>query len=584
MSTALLDEAQLAGGIQVRWRLHIDTPSEASRMIDIDRLPFLIGKSSKDSIGVAHLSGWKVSRQHAEIRAGRAGLKLVDLGSLSGTWVNGERIAEYGPLDVMDEILIAGHRLRIMPVSQAEAGASSIFAQKLTSDVTNQSSSPSSPSTLWTDSTKSFSSAFPSGYEEMANWQRIMLRRLFDSIDFRRQDLNVLAADQLRVEVSLMIAALFANTQNIPSHIDAVQLQRMVLDEAVGFGALEPLLSDPSVTEIMVNGPDKIYVEKQGCLSLSEARFSSAESLRGVIDRIVSPLGRRIDESSPMVDARLPDGSRVNAIVEPLAIGGAALTIRKFSRSILTTDHLVAIGSVKPALVDFLTLCVKERKNIVVSGGTGSGKTTLLNVLSNLIPDGQRVLTIEDAAELKLSHSHWVSLEARMANAEGKGTVTIRDLVKNALRMRPDRIIVGECRGAETFDMLQAMNTGHDGSLTTVHANTPRDALRRFEAMVLMSGIDMPLAAIREQIVSAVDFIVQTSRLANGRRVVSEVIEVVGLESQKVQTQTIFRWDAKKAELYGCEIIPQFLEEIVFEDLAHKSHALNLFRNDVGVA
>jgi pilus assembly protein CpaF len=293
--------------------------------------------------------------------------------------------------------------------------------------------------------------------------------------------------------------------------------------------------------------------------------------LRSIVDRIVGPLGRRIDESSPMVDARLPDGSRVNVVIEPLAINGPVMTIRKFSKSVLSTQNLIDLGSATPPLVAFLTLCVKERKNIVVSGGTGSGKTTLLNVLSNLIQDGERVLTIEDSAELRLAHSHWVSMESRPSNAEGKGLVSIRDLVRNALRMRPDRIIVGECRGAEAIDMLQAMNTGHDGSLTTVHANSPRDALRRLETMVLMSGIDMPLQAIREQIVGAVHFVVQQSRLPSGTRVISEVLEVVGMEAQKIQTQSIFRYDYASKSIQACDTIPQFLEGINFaSDEAHQ--------------
>ncbi|MBD5634511.1 MAG: CpaF family protein, partial [Candidatus Eremiobacteraeota bacterium] len=299
------------------------------------------------------------------------------------------------------------------------------------------------------------------------------------------------------------------------------------------------LMRDPSVSEVMVNGAKHIYVERAGKLSLSDRAFNDERHLRLVIERIVAPLGRRIDEASPMVDARLPDGSRVNAIIEPLALRGSSLTIRRFGTRRLTVDDLVRFGSIAAESVGFLRAIVEGKLNVVVSGGTGTGKTTFLNILSNFIPETDRIVTIEDAAELLLNQAHVVSLEARPANIEGKGAVSIRDLVKNSLRMRPDRIVVGECRGGEALDMLQAMNTGHDGSLTTLHANTPRDALSRLETLVLMAGFDLPIRAIREQIASAVDVIVQIERMRDGSRKCTSITEVVGMEGDVVTLQEI---------------------------------------------
>jgi pilus assembly protein CpaF len=320
-------------------------------------------------------------------------------------------------------------------------------------------------------------------------------------------------------------------------------LLREVTDDVLGYGPLQHLLDDPSVTEIMVNGADAVYVERAGRLTRTPARFASEAHLRRVIERIVSQVGRRIDESSPLVDARLADGSRVNAVIPPLAFGGSSLTVRKFSRQPWSVDDLVRFGTLGPDMADLLRACVQARLNVIVSGGTGSGKTTLLNALSSFIPEEERIVTIEDAVELQLQQDHVVRLEARPANIEGRGGVTIRDLVRNALRMRPDRIVVGEVRGGESLDMLQAMNTGHDGSMSTVHANSPRDALARLETLVLMSGLDLPSRAIREQIVSAVDVVVQLSRLRDGSRRVTHVTEVQGLESETPVLQDVYRFD-----------------------------------------
>ena len=318
------------------------------------------------------------------------------------------------------------------------------------------------------------------------------------------------------------------------------RLFEAIVAEILGYGPIEPLLKDNTVTEIMVNGPKQVWVERNGKLEKTAIEFDDDDHVMRIIDRIVSPLGRRIDESSPMVDARLPDGSRINAVIPPISLIGPCLTIRKFSRDPLTVDDLIRFGTMTPEIAQFLKACVNARLNIVVSGGTGSGKTTLLNVLSSFIPSDERIVTIENAAELQLRQEHVVTLESRPPNIEGKGEVTIRDLVINALRMRPDRIVVGECRGGEALDMLQAMNTGHDGSMTTVHSNSPRDTLHRLETMVLMAGMDLPVRAIREQIASALDLIIHMARLKDGSRKIVAITEVQGMEGDVIVLQDIF--------------------------------------------
>ena len=323
------------------------------------------------------------------------------------------------------------------------------------------------------------------------------------------------------------------------------------MDDALGLGPVEDLLEDASITEIMVNKYDRIYIERNGKLHLSNKRFLDDAQVLAVIYRIVAPLGRAINESSPLVDARLADGSRVNAIIPPLALQGPTLTIRKFSKRRLTTDDLIKFGTLNQNMVDFLNVSVVQRRNIVISGGTGSGKTTLLNILSAFIPTDERIVTVEDAAELSLPQDHVVSLEARPPNIEGKGAIPIRDLVKNCLRMRPDRIVVGECRGGEALDMLQAMNTGHDGSLTTAHANSPRDAISRLETMVLMAGMELPIKAIRQQIASAINIIVQQSRMPDGSRKITHISEITGMEGEIITMQDIFTFDQEGFDSEG---------------------------------
>src|SRR5688500_8425192 len=321
---------------------------------------------------------------------------------------------------------------------------------------------------------------------------------------------------------------------------ERTRMLEQITDEIVGLGPLEPLLRDESITEVMVNGPRQVYIERSGKLELTNVTFQNDEHVMRIIDRIISPIGRRVDESSPMVDARLVDGSRVNAISPPISLVGPVITIRKFSASPLTVDDLIRFGTSTPEMFDFLRACVEARLNIFVSGGTGSGKTTMLNILSSFIPSDERIVTVEDAAELQLRQEHVVTLESRPANIEGKGAIPIRELVRDALRMRPDRIIVGECRGGEALDMLQAMNTGHDGSMSTGHANTPRDMLARLETMVLFAGVELPLRAVREQIASAVDLIVHQDRLKDGSRKITNITEVQGMEGDVIVLQDVF--------------------------------------------
>ncbi len=381
--------------------------------------------------------------------------------------------------------------------------------------------------------------------------------------------MDISRTDEVRRTIQDMYEQILTQENIILSRAERERLFEAIVAEILGFGPIEVLLSDETVSEIMVNGPEKIFIEQKGKLTRAPVTFEGDEHVMRVIDRIVSPLGRRIDESSPYVDARLPDGSRVNAIIPPLALNGPTITIRKFEKDPLVIDDLVRFGSMSNEVAEFFRACVMGRLNIVVSGGTGSGKTTLLNVLSSFIPENERIITVENAAELQLRQDHVVTLESRPPNIEGKGEVSIRDLVINTLRMRPDRVVVGECRGGETLDMLQAMNTGHDGSLTTAHANTPRDMLSRLETMCLMAGMELPVRAIREQIASAVDMIIQQSRLRDGSRKVMNVTEVQGMEGDVIVMSDIFLFEQQGIEngkivgrLKPTGIRPKFYERI----------------------
>jgi pilus assembly protein CpaF len=350
---------------------------------------------------------------------------------------------------------------------------------------------------------------------------------------------------ELRAQIDTIVREQLAAYPAVFSAEELARVRQEIIDEALGYGPLEELLAQADVTEIMVNGPGHVFIERNGKIETTTKRFSDDRQLRVVIERMIAPLGRRIDESQPMVDARLPDGSRINAIIEPLALDGPTLTIRRFGKHRLTPDDLVNIGAIEAPMLDFLRAAVEARLNLVICGGTGSGKTTLLNILSSYIPEGERIVTIEDAAELRLNQAHIVRLEGRPANLQGAGEVRIRDLVRNALRMRPDRIIVGECRGAEALDMLQAMNTGHDGSLTTIHANSARDAISRIETMVMMAGFELPVRAIREQVAGAIDLVIHISRMRDGSRKIVGVSEIAGLEGDIVTMQEILRYSQR---------------------------------------
>ncbi len=381
---------------------------------------------------------------------------------------------------------------------------------------------------------------------------------------------------KVRKQVEEIFNSILDSESIVLSRAERQRLFESITADIIGLGPLEPLLADDDVSEIMVNGPKQVYIEKKGKLIKTDITFADDDHVMRIIDRIVAPLGRRVDESSPMVDARLKDGSRVNVVIRPLALNGPTITIRKFRKDKLTVQDLVRFGSMSQDMADFLAACVKARLNIVVAGGTGSGKTTLLNVLSSFIPEDERIITVENAAELQLRQEHVVTLESRPPNVEGKGEITIRDLVINCLRMRPERIIVGECRGGETLDMLQAMNTGHDGSMTTIHANSPRDAVSRIETMCLMAGMDLPARAIREQIASAIHVFVQQSRLKDGSRKVTQITEVAGMEGDVVVLQDIFVFEQtgidEKGKIVGhlrpTGVRPRFLE---------KFEALNIF-------
>jgi pilus assembly protein CpaF len=375
------------------------------------------------------------------------------------------------------------------------------------------------------------------GFEDL---KRLIHSKLVDKLDLSR--VSDLAGDTLRREIRLVVERLCDTENPLLNRMERERLIDEVLDETFGFGPLEMLLKDPTISDILVNGPHKIYVERRGKLEKTDVKFRDNEHLLQIIDRIVSKVGRRVDETSPMVDARLPDGSRVNAIIPPLALDGCSLSIRRFGSNPLKLEDLLNFKAFTPEMAMLMEACIKARLNIVISGGTGCGKTTLLNTLSSFIPSDERIVTIEDAAELQLQQEHIVRLETRPPNIESKGAVTTRDLVRNALRMRPERIIIGECRGAEALDMLQAMNTGHAGSMTTLHANTPRDAQARLETMVMMGGMELPVKAMRQQISSAVDLIVQANRLQGGPRKITSITEVLGMEQDVIIMQDIFRF------------------------------------------
>jgi pilus assembly protein CpaF len=537
--------------------LIVDGIPGQARPLRVEALRCVIGKDLECEVT---LPGWRVSRRHAEVFVSNDRVYVRDLASAFGTLLNERKIDGMAVVDEQDSLRIGGHlltvRLQRPPVATAALTVAAEAPPLATERAAAGPAEPTPPA---------------DAVDDLYRYRRALHGRLLDAFDVRRVDTHRMGDAELRELTERMIRELIAQiSTDLPPQVDRVRLLEEVRDEAIGLGPLEPLLADASVTEVMVNRHDEVFVERAGRLQRWPVNFTSDRAVQGVIERIVAPIGRRIDESSPMVDARLKDGSRVNAVIPPLALKGPSITIRKFSRRKLGSDDLLGFGSASPAMIEFLRVCVEQRKNMLISGGTGSGKTTLLNILSNFIPDGERIVTIEDAAELQLHHANLVSMEARPANIEGKGAVSIRDLVRNSLRMRPDRVVVGECRGGEALDMLQAMNTGHDGSLTTAHANSPRDMLARLEVMVLMAGMDLPVTAIREQVASAVDIIVQQTRFACGTRKITSIVEVTGVESGRIQLQEVFSFqqtgidERGKTRGYfaGRGFVPEFYEDL----------------------
>ena len=494
----------------------------------------------------------EVSERHAilTVRDGRA--VVEDLHSANGTYVNGEPIDGPVVLDGGMVVQVGESMLRVCDendwaVKAAEdSGQDESAVAELPPDAENEEDDVPPPPDPMRELRRSVQEQIQKELLKRMDMKRLTMQ----GVD--REGLEDTAREKIRQIIDEVVA-----NGRLPDGIDPVRLEDDVFNEAMRLGPLEELLADDTVSEIMVNGPDKVYIERGGKLQLSDCQFTDDASVLSVIERIIAPLGRRCDESQPYVDARLADGSRVNAIIAPLALSGPTITIRKFSKKALTPDDFIRFGTWTHNAAEFMKLCVWLRKNVIVAGGTGSGKTTLLNLLSGYIPHSERIVTVEDAAELRLQQPHVVRLEARPPNIEGKGAVPIRDLVKNCLRMRPDRIIVGECRGGEALDMLQAMNTGHDGSLTTVHANSPRDVISRLETMVLMSGMELPSRAIREQIASAVDIIIHESRLSDGSRKVTAITEVTGLEGNQIVMQDIFAFKQSGVDTDG-KIIGEF--------------------------
>lgn len=539
-------------------------------ILHIDKNEIVIGKSKDCDL---QLKGWFIADKHCAIKKLSGGYVVEDLNrGANGTLVNKKKIDFFGPLDLTnDTIFINNYSINILEEDSDDeikiVNSHSIDHSVLESliNVSNEDTVHSTQVANLQYNSKAYKSL-------EVEWIQILREKLVKKMDLRRKDINTMTPDELKNEtLTCLDQVLFEIDEELPQILNVDRLKQKIIDEAIGLGPLEELLANSLVTEIMVNAKDEIFIEKKGKIIKSDLEFTSNKAILDVIERIVTPLGRRIDESSPMVDARLKDGSRVNAIIPPLAIKGPTITIRKFPEKRILIEDLVDYSSLNDDMADFLQVCVKAKKNIIISGGTGSGKTTLLNVLASFIPNGERVITIEDAAELKLDHDHLISLEARPGNNEGKGSVHIRDLVKNSLRMRPDRIVIGECRGAEALDMLQAMNTGHEGSLTTLHANTPRDAVARLETMIMMAGMDLPLNAIREQIASAVDVLIQQSRFSCGARKITYITEITGIESGKLQLQDIYKFDKTGFDLelqktkgyFGATgLIPTFLQEL----------------------
>lgn len=545
----------------------IHQPGSADGVAKLENGAYLIGSGPECHI---RINRPEVSSRHAQMIVHDNRMTVMDLGSRNGTF-SGEGVSFYPnePYDVPVGTVIRVGRAELLVRTAADrkpappsAGREAAAEAKLS--LPGEGEKEPIPLLKVTGVPERYRAA-------IREIKRQAHRELLTRLNLKKLAVSGVSQEELTRQAGAMIREILSQlTVPLPPELPLAVLEKELIQEAIGLGPLEYLLERDDITEIMVNGPDQVYVERGGVLYRTDTAFADNNQVLAAIERIVSPLGRRIDESSPMVDARLPDGSRVNAIIPPLSLTGPTVTIRKFSKKPFTAADLIRFGSVSPDIIRFLAVCVAVRKNILISGGTGSGKTTLLNVLSSFLPNRERIVTIEDAAELQLHQEHLVRLESRPPNVEGKGAVTIRDLVRNALRMRPDRIVVGECRGGEALDMLQAMNTGHDGSLTTIHANSPRDALSRLETLVLMAGFDLPLRAIREQIASAIHIVVQISRERDGSRKIVNVSEITKMEGDVITMQDLFvfrqtGYDAENRMIGVFEPtggVPTFLEEI----------------------
>lgn len=535
-------------------------------------LPCVAGRGEDSPL---RIRSWRVSKKHARFFQLAEGVYVEDFGSISGTYLNQIRISRAGPLGATDEIVIGTCKIRVSrlkdPIPQdgfttnhradvydhlndAHADSAVGLDKLVENRLPVEAKSSSVPSELKScPSIESVCAEFPVGQASLDPQTHLsstseheslfdkLRMALFHRLDVRKQDITGMSIKDLREYASQLLEDIVSKDFKDVEDDTVKKLTSSLLDEAFGFGLIQPLLSDPGVSEIMVNRYDQVFVERNGLLKSHPLRFSSESALRTVIDRMLQSAGKRVDEGSPMADARLADGSRLNAVVPPISLHGACLTVRKFPDRKISLEAMVAQQSMSPEVFDYLKLSVLNRKSILISGGTGTGKTTLLNALISAVSPSERLITIEDAAELRLPvTSNHVSLETRPSNTEGQGLVTIRDLVRNALRMRPDRIVIGECRGGEALDMLSAMNTGHEGSMATLHANSPRDAISRLENLVLMAQQGLPSAAIREQIASAIDLIVQLKRLSTGKRVISAVACITGIESGVLQLQMMF--------------------------------------------
>lgn len=534
---------------------------------------YIIGSGGSCHI---QLSRPEISNRHAQLILKDNVLKIMDLDSSNGTKVDGAPVAANEFFEVNSGSVITIGQVQIL-VKGPENGDIKLNDKELKEKIPAEKPVHPAEVKKYDQSGKDkipvlIISGVPENMRQLV--QEIKKRghiELLKRLNLKKLALSGITEKELENKAKDTIKEILSElTIPLPKGVDIETIERELVQEAIGLGPLEYLIERDDITEIMVNGPDNVYVECKGVLYRTDTAFADSSQVQAAIERIVSPLGRRIDESSPMVDARLPDGSRVNAIIPPLSLVGPSITIRKFSKTPFEVKDLIKFGSLTKEMAQFLDVCVKVRKNIIISGGTGSGKTTLLNVLSSFLPNRERIVTIEDAAELQLHQEHIVRLESRPPNIEGKGEIAIRDLVRNSLRMRPDRIVVGECRGGEALDMLQAMNTGHDGSLTTIHANTPRDALSRLETLVLMAGFDLPLRAIREQVASAICIVVQINRERDGSRKVTHISEITKMEGEIITMQDIFvykheGWDENN-RIIGRHVptgnIPTFMEEI----------------------